>query len=95
MHAASAAASLDWLTTAKAHAEEWPILVQRLSGRLELTRETDPVGIELALQKILPESDWSFASTALIWHGRRVCVARNPRCDACGIRSDCPFPKRR
>jgi len=69
--------------------------VQRLSGRLELTKETDPVGIELALQKILPESDWSFASTALIWHGRRVCVARNPRCDACGIRSDCPFPKRR
>jgi len=69
--------------------------VQRLSGRLELTKETDPVGIELALQKLLPESDWSFASTALIWHGRRVCVARNPRCDACGIRSDCPFPKRR
>jgi endonuclease-3 len=69
--------------------------VQRLSERLALTKERDPVGIEMALQKLLPEADWSFASTALIWHGRRVCIARSPRCDACGIRADCPFPKSR
>jgi endonuclease-3 len=69
--------------------------VQRLSERLALTKKKDPVEIEAALQKLLPEDDWSFASTALIWHGRRICHARNPQCDACGIRADCPFPKRR
>jgi endonuclease-3 len=69
--------------------------VQRLAGRLELTKETDPVAIELALQKVFPEAEWSFASTALIWHGRRVCFARNPQCVSCALRPDCPFPKRR
>jgi endonuclease-3 len=69
--------------------------VQRLVGRMGLSKETDPVKIEIALQKILPERDWSFAATALIWHGRRVCLARNPQCPACALRSDCPFPKRR
>jgi endonuclease-3 len=68
--------------------------VVRLVARLGLTDETDPVGIEFALRKLLPESDWSFVATALIWHGRRVCFARNPGCDACGLRRDCPFPKR-
>jgi endonuclease-3 len=69
--------------------------VQRLVGRLGLSKETDPVKIELALQKVLKEADWSFVATALIWHGRRVCFARNPRCQACGLRGDCPFPERR
>jgi endonuclease-3 len=69
--------------------------VQRLVQRLGLSKETDPVKIELALQKILPEEDWSFAATALIWHGRRVCFARNPQCPQCTLRADCPFPKRR
>jgi len=69
--------------------------VQRLALRLGLSKETDPVKIELALQKILPEQDWSFTATALIWHGRRVCFARNPQCAACALSSDCPFPKRR
>jgi len=68
--------------------------VVRLVSRLGLTKETDPVGIEFALRKILPESEWSFVATALIWHGRRVCFARNPSCDACALRRDCPFPKR-
>ena len=68
--------------------------VIRLVARMGLTKQTDPVKIELALQKLLPERDWSFASTALIWHGRRVCTARNPGCDACSLRPDCPFPKR-
>jgi endonuclease-3 len=69
--------------------------VQRLVGRLGLTKEIDPVKIEFALRKILPEKDWSVAATALIWHGRRVCFARNPNCEACALRADCPFPKRR
>jgi endonuclease III len=69
--------------------------VTRLVSRLGLTKETDPVKIEHALQKLLPETDWSFVATALIWHGRRVCFARNPSCDACALRADCPFPKRR
>ena len=68
--------------------------VQRLAGRLGLTKESDPVKIEFALRKILPEKDWSAVATALIWHGRRVCSARNPQCDACALRRDCPFPKR-
>ena len=66
--------------------------VKRLSGRLALTDETDPVKIEFALQKVFPEKDWTFASHALIWHGRRVCDARRPECDRCALRPDCPFP---
>jgi endonuclease III len=66
--------------------------VQRLAGRLALTSETDPVKIEVALQNVLAESDWSFAATALIWHGRRVCFARNPQCAACALSRHCPFP---
>jgi endonuclease-3 len=69
--------------------------VQRLVSRLGLSKEKDPVKIELALQKILPEEDWSFTATAMIWHGRRVCFARNPQCPTCGLRADCPFPKLR
>jgi endonuclease III len=68
--------------------------VQRLVGRLALTTETDPVKIELALQQVLAESDWSFTATALIWHGRRVCSARNPRCGACALSTLCPYPAR-
>jgi endonuclease-3 len=68
--------------------------VIRLAGRLGLTRKTDPIEIEKALQALLPESDWSFASTALIWHGRRMCHARKPACERCAIRPDCPFPLR-
>jgi endonuclease-3 len=66
--------------------------VTRLSGRLGFTRRKDPVKIELELQRILPRKDWTFTSHALIWHGRRVCKARNPACDDCGLRRDCPFP---
>ena len=69
--------------------------VQRLCNRrLELTRETDPVKIELDLQGVLPRKAWTFTSHALIWHGRRVCKARKPDCAACGIRDHCPYPLR-
>jgi endonuclease-3 len=65
--------------------------VTRLSNRLGLVDFKDPVKIEFALQKIVPEKDWTFASHALIWHGRRVCKARKPDCDNCGLRSICPY----
>jgi len=66
--------------------------VARLAGRLDLTREEDADKIEIALQSLLPKPSWTFASHALIWHGRRVCQARKPSCAACGLRADCPFP---
>jgi endonuclease-3 len=66
--------------------------VTRLANRLELTSERDAVKIEFALQELLPKKDWTFTSHALIWHGRRVCKARNPSCESCGLARDCPFP---
>ena len=64
--------------------------VQRLSRRLGLTRETDPVKIEFALMTIVPRETWSLFSHWLILHGRSVCVARKPRCSACTLAPHCP-----
>jgi len=67
--------------------------VTRLANRMQLTTHPrDAVKIELDLQRVLPRGEWTFASHALIWHGRRVCKARNPDCDACPLAPDCPFP---
>jgi endonuclease-3 len=66
--------------------------VKRISRRLELTDQSDPVKIEFALQEVLPEKDWTCASHAIIWHGRQVCNARRPECDRCTLRRDCPHP---
>ena len=66
--------------------------VTRLSGRLELTRSDDPVVIERDLQGLVPETEWTFLSHALILHGRKVCVARKPHCPLCGLLPDCPWP---
>jgi endonuclease-3 len=66
--------------------------VTRLSQRLALSRNKDPVKIEFDLQELFLEKDWTFASHALIWHGRRVCRARTPECERCGLRRDCPYP---
>ena len=68
--------------------------VTRLSGRLALTESTDPVRIEQDLMALLPESEWTYTSHALIWHGRRVCKALRPDCPSCGLRPDCPWPAR-
>jgi endonuclease-3 len=65
--------------------------VLRVSGRLGLTKSTDPVEVERDLAALLPERDWTFTSSALIWHGRRVCFARNPACERCLLLPDCPF----
>jgi endonuclease-3 len=64
--------------------------VARLAARLGLTRETDPVRIEQALIPLFPRASWTMLSHLLIWHGRRVCVARKPRCAECVLRDRCP-----
>jgi endonuclease-3 len=64
--------------------------VRRLSQRLGLTRKEDPVKIERDLQRIVPRADWGRFPHLLIWHGRRVCHARDPRCEACVVNDLCP-----
>jgi endonuclease-3 len=64
--------------------------VRRLSQRLGLTRQEDPVKIERDLQKLVPREHWGVFPHLLIWHGRRVCVARAPRCEVCVVNDLCP-----
>jgi endonuclease III len=64
--------------------------VRRLSQRLGLTREEDPVKIERDLVKLVPRADWGRFPHLLIWHGRRVCLARAPRCEVCVVSRLCP-----
>jgi endonuclease-3 len=64
--------------------------VRRLSQRLALTREEDPVKIERDLMKIVPRADWGRFPHLLIWHGRRVCIARRPLCEDCVVNDLCP-----
>ena len=64
--------------------------VRRLSQRLGLTRQEDPVKIERDLQKLVPREDWGIFPHLLIWHGRRVCLARVPRCGTCVVHDLCP-----
>jgi endonuclease III len=64
--------------------------VTRLSERLRLTREKTPEKIERDLMAMFPRKDWTLLSHLLIWHGRRVCIARQPRCEACVLRTLCP-----
>jgi endonuclease-3 len=64
--------------------------VRRLSQRLGLTRNGDPVKIERDLMRIVPRPDWARFPHLLIWHGRRVCDARRPRCEECVLTDLCP-----
>ena len=64
--------------------------VGRLSRRLGLTRHTDPVKVEQDLMAILPSSEWTPFSHRLIFFGREVCTAKDPRCDACDLADLCP-----
>jgi endonuclease-3 len=64
--------------------------VARLSQRLGLTSERDPVRIEQALMRLFPREQWTMLSHLLIWHGRRVCEARKPRCGECVLADICP-----
>jgi endonuclease III len=64
--------------------------VRRLSQRLGFTRQHDPVKIERDLQRLVPKEDWARFPHLLIWHGRRVCIARAPRCEVCVLSDLCP-----
>ena len=64
--------------------------VRRVSQRLGLTREDDPAKIERDLQRIVPREDWARFPHLLIWHGRRVCIARSPHCEDCVLADLCP-----
>src|ERR1700722_11367965 len=64
--------------------------VRRLSQRLGFTRQDDPVKIERDLMRLVPREDWARFPHLLIWHGRRICDARRPACEACVIASLCP-----
>jgi endonuclease-3 len=64
--------------------------VRRLSQRLGLTKQEDPVKIERDLQKLVPREEWGRFPHLLIWHGRRVCIARRPLCEECVLTDLCP-----
>lgn len=64
--------------------------VQRVAGRLGLTHGTDPVKIEQELMRDFPREQWTMLAHLLIFHGRRICDARRPRCEECTLRDICP-----
>jgi endonuclease-3 len=65
--------------------------VHRVSQRIGLTRNDDPVKIEFDLMEIIPKEEWTHFSNLLIWHGRKTCVARKPLCEICSIRKLCDY----
>ena len=64
--------------------------VHRISRRLQLTREDDPKKIEQDLMKLLPSGEWINFSHRVIWHGRKICAARKPKCGECALAEHCP-----
>lgn len=67
--------------------------VFRLSNRLKLAEGKTPLEVERGLQKIIPREKWSDAHHWLIWHGREICKARNPKCSVCPLQKICPSAK--
>jgi endonuclease III len=63
--------------------------VHRISRRLELTTENDPPKIERDLMKIIPQQKWILFSHQIIWHGRKLCIARKPKCVECALENIC------
>lgn len=64
--------------------------VGRIAARLGFTKETDPVKIEQDLMKLFPRERWTLLSHLMIFHGRRICVARRPKCEVCPLVELCP-----
>jgi endonuclease-3 len=64
--------------------------VGRLSLRLGLTKQTDPVKVEQDLMSLFPREDWTMLAHVLIFHGRRICDARSPKCGICTLNDICP-----
>ena len=65
--------------------------VHRVSQRIGLTKNDDPVKIEFDLMEIVPKEEWTHFSNLLVWHGRRTCIARKPLCETCSIRKWCNY----
>jgi len=63
--------------------------VHRISRRLELTKENEPQKIEQDLMKIIPRDRWILFSHQVIWHGRKLCIARKPKCAECALENIC------
>lgn len=68
--------------------------VARISNRLRLTKNSDPVKIELDLMKIIPQKEWSNFSLRLIFFGRSICKARKPLCASCFLNNLCDYPNK-
>jgi endonuclease-3 len=64
--------------------------VTRVSGRLGLTSNVDPVKIEQDLMKLIPQKEWTAFSHRVIQHGRQICIARKPKCSECRLNELCP-----
>lgn len=64
--------------------------VDRVSHRLKLTKQSAPVKIEADLMRLVPQEEWIDFSHRVIWHGRRICAARSPKCGACSLGDWCP-----
>lgn len=69
--------------------------VHRVSNRLGLADSNNPLETEKQLTRRIPRKEWSITHHRLIWHGRRVCSARNPKCEICGLAPYCRFVKER
>ncbi len=65
--------------------------VHRVSQRIGLTKNDDPTKIELDLMEIVPKEEWIHFSNLLIWHGRKICMARKPLCEQCPIFKGCDY----
>ena len=68
--------------------------VGRISQRIGLTRQRDPVKIEFDLMELMPREKWTLFSLQLIQHGRKVCTARKPKCSECPLQGHCDFGQR-
>ena len=68
--------------------------VKRLSERLGLSKNTDPEKVERDLMQIVPGKDWIILPHLLIWHGRKICHARKPKCPECPVNALCPSAKK-
>ncbi|MBW2020717.1 MAG: endonuclease III [Deltaproteobacteria bacterium] len=68
--------------------------VKRVSQRIGLTKENDPVKIEFDLMTLIPKKDWIDFSHQMIWHGRALCTARKPKCPECPLRERCDYGRK-
>ena len=69
--------------------------VHRVSQRIGLTKNNDPVKIEFDLMEIIPKDQWTHFSNLLVWHGRKTCMAKKPLCEICPILKLCDFGSKR